>query len=68
MILMGDRKKQITQILGPRDGEQEGSSDGALHACVSEFLDAVHAHDVDGACAALKACFAELEATPHVEE
>lgn len=65
--MMGDKKGAVNAILGPdpKDMKEEGPDDGteSLHACVSEFIDAVHAKDVDAAASALKACYAELEAS-----
>lgn len=67
MLMYGDRKKQVNLILGPREEEQPEAPDGVLRACVGEFMDAIHSKDIDGAMAALKSCFMELEASPHPE-
>ncbi len=72
MIMMGgDRKKTLNQILGddPRDEKQEGgeSPPDALSECVSEFIDAVKADDVDAATQAFRSCFAELSSGPSEE-
>lgn len=69
MIMMGDRKKSVAAILGPRDGEKKesGPAMGALHAIAQELIDAVHAKDADGVEAAFRAAFAECDSEPHVE-
>lgn len=50
--MMGDRKKTIESILGPKSGEgnvggeKEGDGgDDALHAISQELIDAVHSKD-----------------------
>ena len=71
MIMMGRKKDIIGQILGPVDKEdgEEAPHDHseALKAVVSEFIDAVHSKDVEGACTALQTAFEEMEAAPHEE-
>lgn len=62
MIMMGgDKKKALNAILGqdPNSGEGESPPD-YLKECVSEFIEAVHSKDVEGAASALRACFSEL--------
>jgi len=72
MIMMGgsDRVKgAINDILGPEvevKGEEQ-SSPNALKECVSEFIDAVHSKDVEGALRAFRSAFAECENMPHEE-
>lgn len=68
-MLLYDKKKALTHILGkvPAEGEVEGGDESPLKTCVSEFIDAVHAKDVEAATSALKACFSALEAEPHKE-
>ncbi len=70
MMILGDRKRTMTQILGddPREKKEEPSEGEALKSCVSEFIEAVHAKDVDAATQALKSCYAELGQEPQVEE
>lgn len=65
MILMGDRKKSVLQILGPREGEGEISP---LRTCVEELIEAVHAKDVEGTLASLKACVSHIDSEPQTEE
>lgn len=62
--MMGEKKRAIESILGPdpKDMKDEGEETSSLHHCMSEFIDAVHAKDVDGAVAAFNACYAEKEA------
>lgn len=61
--MMGDRKNRVNMILGPKpeDKQEEGGDDSALKSCMSEFIDAVKAGDVDSATAAFKSCFMELD-------
>ena len=66
-MILFDRKKALSQILGPADHKAEGGEVDSLKECVSEFLDAVHSHDVEAATEAIKAIFADLEAEPHEE-
>lgn len=57
-----DRKKFVTAVLGKdhpnviKEGEEGPEAPSTLSAIMSEFIDAVHAKDVEGAAAALKAC------------
>lgn len=55
MLMMGDRKKQVIQILGDKE---EAPVAGPLHAIANELIEAVNAHDVEGVVACLKACYA----------
>lgn len=57
MLLMGgDRKRMVTQILG--DEKKEAAPEGPLHAVANELIDAVNAHDVEGVVGCLKAAYA----------
>jgi hypothetical protein len=46
----------------PDDGEFNG-----LHACMDEFIAAVHAKDIKGAAEAFKSAFQVCESEPHEE-
>ncbi len=70
-MMGGDKRGAINAILGPdpKDEKDEGEhEDASLHACVGEFIDAVHAKDIPAAASALKACYADLEASEPEEE
>lgn len=67
MLLMGgDRKKMVTQIMGdPNKAEDESP----LHTVMGEFIDAVHAHDIEGAVTCLKSAIAHCSGEgPKTEE
>ena len=55
MLMMGDRKKQVIQILGDEKGAPET---GPLHAVANELIEAVNAHDVEGVVGCLRAAYA----------
>lgn len=68
MMIGMDRKKALTQILGPKEEDKkEAGGDTGLHSCMQELIDCVHAKDVAGAVEAFKACFQECEMEPHEE-
>lgn len=63
MIQLMNKKKSLTQILGPDPSEVQAEPESALHACVSELIGAIQAGDVDSACEALRACYAEMSSS-----
>jgi predicted outer membrane lipoprotein len=74
MIIMGDKKKTLTAILGPRSeniGErseiENGGVEDSLLACAEELISAVHAKDAQGVVEALQAAFEHMEMQPHAE-
>lgn len=73
MIMLGDKKKALTAILGPRHEEVEkkegGASDSSaeLHAIAHDLVESVHARNVPDVVEALKAFFYACDAMPHVE-
>lgn len=67
MIMMGDRKKAVTAILGPDSDnvgsrEDESGSEDAMHSVANELIEAVHAKNVPDVVAALKAAHAMCNA------
>lgn len=65
MIMMGDRKKTVNQILGdPKEKKGDESPSDSLGECIKELIDSIHAKDVEGAKSAFRACIADL----HSEE
>lgn len=67
MIMMGDKKKAMTAILGPAHEEDEGKEPDALHAISQEAINCIHAHDVMGLADCFRAAFALLDSEPHEE-
>lgn len=70
MIMMGDKKRMVNAILGPRHDEKQEetpSADESIQAAAQEAIDAIHAKDAAGLLEALRAIFAELDAEPHRE-
>ncbi len=68
-MLGGDKKRAVNLILGPREEEkQEGAEQSALSACMGEFIEAVHAKNVDAAISALKSCYAEMQSEDMTSE
>lgn len=66
---MNNKRKQfVSQLAGGSVKDNEGRGDETLHACVSEFIEAVHSKDVEGAAQALKSCFLELDSSQEGEE
>lgn len=60
MVMMGNKKHVLTQILGdPEEGKKEEGNESSLHSCAAELIDAVHNKDVDGLVSALRACISE---------
>jgi hypothetical protein len=62
MIIMGDKKKHITAIMGPdseASAEKKDSEPGdeEMHAVSSELIDAVHAKDEKAVAVALRAAY-----------
>lgn len=55
-MMMGDRKKYVTQILG--DDKKEGEGESPLHAIANELIEAVHSHDVEAVVSCLKSAYA----------
>lgn len=67
MIIMNNKKKNfVGQVAGGSEGE--GGEGRLLRACVEELIQAVHAHDVEGAEQALRSCFLELQGAPEEPE
>lgn len=67
MIMMNDKKKMLTQILGadPREKKEDGASEqDALSMLAQELIDAVSAGDSKGAASALRACVSECTNSP----
>lgn len=61
MIMLGAKKNVVNQILGdPEKEKSKDESQDSLGTCMQEFIDAVHAKDVEGAKAAFKACIVDL--------
>lgn len=65
--MMGDRKRQVLQILGPSEDEKKHEGPSSLHVIAEELVDAVHRRDVDHVVHCFKAMFDELEQEPHEE-
>lgn len=69
MIMMGDRKKQVYQILGPHKNEetQDDAGPDALTTLAEELIEAVHKKDASHVADCLRALFQELESKAHEE-
>jgi hypothetical protein len=68
MIMMGDRKRMITAVLGPHESkEAEKEEINAKEEIMHELIESFHAHDIQGALSAFKALFLECESEPHEE-
>lgn len=67
--MMGDRRKLVTNILGPREEKKEEvkGEDEALKTLAQEFIDAVHSKSVDEVVSAFRAMFLQCESMPHAE-
>ena len=65
MLLMGgDRKKYVTQILGDKEG---GSKEPPMHAVAKELLSYIHSGDAEGMVQCLKTLFMHFDSEPHEE-
>lgn len=65
MMMIGDKKKVLAQILGadPRETKIDDSgAPDALETLAQELMDSVSSGDAKGAASALRACFAECGA------
>lgn len=58
MIMMGDRKKTLMQIMGPDPNEGGEKSPSDLESIAQDLISAVEAKDAAGVAAAFKAAFA----------
>jgi hypothetical protein len=56
MIMMGEKRKAITAILGP-EAEPEKPEGSEMSAIGKELIDAVHASDVETVVSCLKAAY-----------
>lgn len=68
-MIMGDRKKLLSAVLGPRKVEHEAAEEAphALETIMQELIECIHSHDVKGASDAFKAAFELCEEMPHEE-
>lgn len=66
MMMMGDKKKAVTAILGPIEGEKEKDSApaDALELISEDLIAAVKAGDANAVASALRAAYAECGAPP----
>lgn len=67
MIMMGDRKKLASVILGPRPEAAKEEEVAPLKVIAQELIEAVHARNADDVVSALRAAFQECDAEPHIE-
>ena len=71
MMIMADRKKAVSAILGPHDEPDDKAAmsdhEQELHAISEELMHAVHGKDVPGIAEALRAAHAHLDMEPHEE-
>lgn len=68
MLMMGDKKKTLIAIMGPREEEKKDEGGGdALLECAKELLACIKEDDPEGALSALRTIFAELDSEPHSE-
>lgn len=65
MIMLGSRKKYVSQILG--DNPEGVSKETPLHTIANELIEAIHSHDVEAVIACLKSAFTHFDAEPHEE-
>ncbi len=60
MLMYGDRKKTITQILGPDPSEAPPEKEeSSLHAIAQDLISAVKDGDADAVASALSAAYQE---------
>lgn len=62
-MIMMDKKKTLTQILGPEHTEEEGPPKEALHTIAEELIACVQEGDAEGLTSCLRAAFSELSST-----
>lgn len=68
MIMMGDKKKLASVILGePKQKPEEGAEQSALSVIAEDLISCVNNADADGVAECLRAAFLEMEASPHAE-
>jgi len=65
-MLLFDRKKSLTQIMGPREDEQK-EAPNEVHTLAQEVINAVHSKDAGVLASALHALFMHFESLPHEE-
>jgi ribosomal protein S20 len=59
MIMMGNRKKYVSQILG--DDPRGVSKETPLHTIANELIEAIHANDTEAVVACLKAAYTHCQ-------
>lgn len=64
IIIMMDKKKVLSQILGPEEEAVSVEGESPLHTCVQELIECVHNKDVEGAVSAFKACVVACSESP----
>ena len=65
MILMGNRKKYVSQILG--DKKDGASKEAPIQTIANELIEAIHSHDTDAVVACLRSFMTHLNAEPSQE-
>lgn len=62
MIMMGgDRKKSVVQILGPDKSEEGEKSPSDLSMSASDLISAIKSEDPEAVASALRACYAAVQ-------
>lgn len=69
MLMMGNRKKYVSQILGNDQGEV--SQETPLHTIANELIEAIHSHDIETVIMCFKSmlthCESQEGSNEHIE-
>ncbi len=64
MIMMMDKKRIVSQIMGDQEGEKETSP---LHTVMQEFIQCIETGDAEGLAECFKSALAHCQAAPTEE-
>lgn len=66
-MMLFDKKRALTQILGPDGPQGKEEVKSELHSIAEELKSSIEAGDIDGMVESLKAFFYACDELPHVE-
>lgn len=67
-MIMMDKKKMMSSILGPEEESNGPGAEDPSKAIMKEMIECMHSHDIDGAHAAMKAFIDDHALSKETEE